>query len=361
MYTLEELRLEEEKEKNRKKTTLWIFRSNIRDLEYYHKFREINEFKTYCHDFYLLMGLWYIENDIFDHVVVWRLSPLDKYHVYREIDDIVFNVRGKSFTQRFTSSFYKTEDIPAPDMSLFRGGFPEYCAITRRNPGHFGISLYLGAGRRVHPQYNGRYKKVLVESDEDLQYSLTGPFFKTANKTIFFPTKFNELKYDLCWICNFTQVNYKGQEYFIEQVSKSKYLKSLNIIHIGNEPEKGVEFCKRFGVSNINFLGYKTRSEINTFLNESKLAIVTSDENDGSPRVITEILMACVPLVIREKTRALSFYKEKGVVEFKDNEIEDKVRYASNNRTFLRQQLIENLSNISLGQICILNYKVWTS
>ena len=356
MWTLEELRLEDEKAKKREKKTLWIFRSNIKELEYYHKFREINEFKTYCHDFYLLMGLWYLENGIFDHVVVWRLKPKDQ-----EINDIIFNISEKTFTQRFTSSFYKALDVPAPKMSFFRGGFEEYCMVTKRQPGHFGTSLYLGAGRRVFPIYGGNYRKVLVESDEDLQHTMTGPFFKTANSSIFYPFKINNLKYDLCWICNFTQVNYKGQEYFIEQVSKSKYLKHLNIIHIGNEPEKGVEFCKRFGVSNINFLGYKTRPEINTFLNESRLAIVTSDENDGSPRVITEVLMSCTPLLIREKTRVLSFYKENGVVEFKDNELQDKVRDAFGSRDLLRQQLIENLNNISLPQICILNYKVWAS
>lgn len=338
------------------KKVLWIFRTNLRPLEYYHKFREINEFKTYCHDFYLLMGLWYIENDVFDEVVVWRLKPKDQ-----EVRDIAFNVREKIFTQKFTDSFYKVVELPTPTISLFRGGFQEYCMITKRQPAHFGTSLYLGAGRRVFPQYGGRYKKVLVESDEDLNHSLTVPFFKTANNKIFYPFKINDLKYDLCWICNFTEVNYKGQEYFIEQVSRSKYLKSLNIIHIGNEPNKGVEFSKRFGVSNINFLGYLSRPEINTFLNQSRLAIITSDENDGSPRVITEVLASCIPLLIREKTRVLSFYKEKGVVEFKDNELEDKAKYAFTNRNSLRQQLLENLDTISLGQICVLNYRIWTS
>ena len=167
--------------------------------------------------------------------------------------------------------------------------------------------------------------------------------------------------YDLCWICNFSQLHYKGQEYFIEEVSKSKYLKSLNIIHLGNEPEKGVELCKKFGVSNINFLGYRARSEINTFLNQSKLAVVTSDENDGSPRVVTEILCSCVPLLVRQKTRLLSFYKEKGVVEFEDDELEYKTMYALSNRESLRKLLLENLSNLSIGQICSLNYRIWTS
>lgn len=348
--------MKQEEAAKKVKKVLWIFRTNLRPLEYYHKFREITEFKTYCHDFYLLMGLWYIESDIFNEVIVWRLKPKDQ-----EINDIVFRVRDNTFTQKFTSSFYNVVDLPTPNVSFFRGGFQEYCMITKRQPAHFGISLYLGAGRRVFPQYGGKYKKVLVESDEDLTHSMTEPFFKTANNKIFYPFQINNLKYDLCWICNFSEVNYKGQEYFIEQVSRSRYLKGLNIIHVGNEPARGTELCKKFGVSNINFLGYHTRPEINTFLNQSKLAIVTSNENDGSPRVITEVLCSCTPLLIREKTRVLGFYKEKGVVEFKDEELEGKAMYAFNNRELLRKALLENLSNISLGQICNLNYRIWTS
>jgi hypothetical protein len=348
--------VKQEEPVKKEKKSLWIFRTNLRPLEYYHKFRQTEEFKTNCHDFYLLMGLWYIENDFFNEVIVWRLKPKGG-----DISDIVFNVRENKFTQKFTDSFYKVVELPTPTISLFRGGFQEYCMITKRQPAHFGVSLYLGAGRRVFPQYGGRYKKILVESDEDLKHSLTEPFFKTANNKIFYPFQINNLKYDLCWICNFTEVNYKGQEYFIEEVSKSKYLKSLNIVHIGNEPTKGIELCKKFGVSNINFLGYLTRPEINTSLNQSKLAIVTSNENDGSPRVITEVLMSCTPLLIREKTRVLSFYKERGVVEFRDDELEDRVKYAFDNRNSLRRQLLENLNNISLGQICVLNYRIWTS
>ena len=357
MYSVEELQIELRRpEKKKDKRILWIFRSNLRQLEYYHKFTALDDFKTYCHDFYLLMGLWYLENDIFDEVIVWRLQPKDC-----EMNDITFTIRDKKFIQKFTSSFYKVVELPKPNISFFRGGFQEYCMITKRQPAHFGVSLYLGAGRRVFPQYGGRYKKVLVESDEDLKHSLTAPFFKTANSTIFYPIQINNLEYDLCWVCNFTQINYKGQEYFIERVSKSKYLKSLKIAHIGNEPEKGVKLCNKFGVSNIKFLGYMTRPEVNTFLNRSKVALVASDENDGSPRVITETLSSCTPLLIREKTRVLSFYKEKGVVEFKDNELEDKARYALANRSSLKEQLLQNLDTISLGQICLLNYRIWTS
>ena len=337
------------------KKILWLFRTNLRILEYYHSFTNLEQFKTNCHDFYLLMCLCYLENNYVDEVVVLRLKPKV------DIKDIVFTIRGKTFTQKFVNSFYDIYKFPKPTISFFRGGFQEYCMITKRQHAFFGNSLYLGAGRRVFPQYGGRYRKVLVESDEDLKHSLTYPFFKTANNKIFYPVEKQVKNYDLCWICNFSEINFKGQEYFISEVSKSKELQKISIVHMGNEPGKGIDLCKKFGVSNIKFLGHLKRPEINTFLNESRLAIVTSNEYDGSPRVVTEVLMSGTPLLIRNKTRLLNFYKEKGVVTFDDNEVESKVIEGLNRNEELRKELVNNMSNISLGQICNLNFKLWIS
>ena len=146
-----------------------MFRTNLRPLEYYHRYKHLDEFKSRCHDFYLLMCLWYLENDFVDEVYVWRLKPQIEYHRYEDVRDIVFNVAGKFFIQKFVSSFYECLDNPKykevkPTISFFRGGFPEYCAVTKRQPAFFGNSLYLGAGRRVYPQYGGRYRKLLAIS-----------------------------------------------------------------------------------------------------------------------------------------------------------------------------------------------------
>jgi len=345
-----------------KKRILWLFRTNLRILEYYHQYKNLEEFKSKCHDFYLLMCLWHLENKDVDEVFIWRLKPKNT-----QVQDIVFNVTGKFFTQKFVNSFYECLDNPSykdikPTISFFRGGFPEYCAITKRQPAFFGNSLYLGAGRRVYPEYGGRYRKILVEAEGDLRHNLTFPFFKTASNRIFYPIQICTQKYDLCWICNFSDVlphDRKGQEYFINEISKSDFLKGLKIIHIGNEPEKGIALCKKFGVSNINFLGHLDRPEINKFLNESKLAIVTSNESDGSPRVITEVLMSGTPLVIRSKTRLLNFYKEKGVIEFGDSDVDKKIREGLSQSSSLKKEVLENMNNISLGNICNLNFKIW--
>ena len=148
--------------------SFWLFRTNLKHLEYYHQYKDLQTFKENCHDYYLLLPLWLLENDIFDQVIIWRLTN-------SKIDDIVFNVGNKQYIQKWVNDLSETFQYERPEISFFRGGFQEYCQVTKRQPGHFGNSLYLGAGRRVFPQYGGRYKKVLVESDEDLKHSLTGP------------------------------------------------------------------------------------------------------------------------------------------------------------------------------------------
>ena len=152
------------------------------------------------------------------------------FGLYRKID-------GKKFIQRWVSNFNEVFKYDPPKISFFRGGFPEYCKITNTNPDYLGKKLYLGAGRRVYPQYGGKYDLILLESEQDGKDGYkTAPFYKTANSEIFKPIDIPK-KYNLCWICNFAQIRHKGQEFFINEVSKSPHLKELAIIHVGNKQE----------------------------------------------------------------------------------------------------------------------------
>ena len=280
--------------------TFWLFRTNLRQYEYYHSIDNLEQFKKECHDFYLLMGIWMLENTELEEFVVWRLRPKCSTG-----EDIVYAVGGKKFIQKFTEFEY-CFNYPKPDMTLFRGGFPEYGKLTRQNPSFFGLKLYLGAGQRVLPQYGGFYDKILVEDERDMHpdYDCI-PFYKTANPNIFYPMNL-EKKWDICWPCNFSQIKHKGQEWFIKQVAKSEYLKSLKILHVGNVPKQGRDLCRKYGVSNIVFKGYVARPELNKLLNQSKIGLVTSNELDGSPRVITEILSTKTQAALKEETRFIS-------------------------------------------------------
>ena len=128
----------------------WLFRSNIKHLEYYHQYDNLKDFEENCHDFYMLFPIWLLRHDYFDTVVIWRLSN-------RPIKEINFSVGDKMYSQRWVRNFSDVYKYPKPQMSFFRGGFKEYDAVTKQNPNHFGLKLYLATGRRTYPQWGGIY------------------------------------------------------------------------------------------------------------------------------------------------------------------------------------------------------------
>lgn len=323
----------------------WLFRTDLLNLENYHSITNLKDFKKYCWDQYLLQSLWFLENNVFDEVVIWRLSD-------KKINDIIFIINGKKFIQKWVNNFNEVFKYSKPDVSFFRGGFRSYCEITKRNPNFFGLKLYLGASKRTNPQYGGIYDKILVEYNNHITTPIHIPYYKTAPSEIFHSLNL-ERQNDLCWICNFTQIKHKGQEFFISNISKSEYLKSLKIVHCGNKPEVGKEMCKKYGISNIEFLGHLQREKINEVLNRSKYGIVTSNEEDGNPRIITEILMSGTPLLIRDRTRVLYFYKEKDTIEFNDSNIENRIKLA------LSMNFKVDTNRLSLDNVCKLNIEQW--
>ena len=336
--------------------TFYLFRSNLRNLETYHQIKDLEEFKLKCWDHYLLQGIWFLENNIFDRVIVWRLKPKDI-----ESCMIVFNVNGKEFIQIFVDDFKDCFSFGKPEVSFFRGGFKEYCEVTKLNPKFFGLKLYLGAGRRVFPQYGGVYDKILVESDDDNNpnYSVI-PFYKTANSNIFYPIESLEKEYDLCIISNFEQLRFKGQELLIKNIGMFKNLKSLKVVHIGNKPDEGMKLCRKYGVINIDFKGPISREEINITLNKSKFGVVASDESDGCPRVITEIMMSGTPLLLRNRTRLLKWYKDcKSVLVFNDNNLDTISNYGLQNYNKFKDFALEEIDNFSMKEVCKKNLELW--
>ena len=66
----------------------WLFRSNLKNMEYYHRYDNLEDFEENCHDFYMLLPIWLLRNGFMDTAVVWRLSKIP-------INDIDFVVDGK--------------------------------------------------------------------------------------------------------------------------------------------------------------------------------------------------------------------------------------------------------------------------
>lgn len=336
--------------------SFWLFRSNIRALEYYHEFKDLETFETKCHDFYMLFPIWLLRNNYFDEVIIWRLGDCVR-------DDIIFDVNGKKFIQRWVRNFTQTLKYPKPEMSLWRGGFREYDDITKLHPEHFGTKLYLGTGRRTYPQYGGKYDWILQEDEQDFrpQHKCL-PFYKTASPHIFKRKNKSLYKsfWDICWPCNFSQLRYKGQEEFIKTISNYPSLQKIKIVHCGNKPDVAKKICAKYGVTNIEFMGWKSREELNNILNFSTLGLCMSNRTDGCPRIATEILMTETPLILSEKTRLLPSYKKNGVIEVNDKNIEKKIMWALANQDVLESQVTYAVNNtISFDKICKKNIIRW--
>lgn len=327
-----------------------LFRTNLTNLEYYHEYKDLEIFKLKCHDFYLLQGIWFLENNKFDEVIIWRLSK-------QLIPDIVFNINKKKFIQRWVKDFNEVFKYSKPTISFFRGGFPEYDEVTKKNAKFFGLKLYLAAGPRLLPKYGGIYDKILIEDEEDNVQLNCIPFYKTTNNNIFNPLNV-EKKYDICLVSNIKQPR-KGFDFVVNEISKSDYSKKLKICHIGENKEIGIDLCKKLNITNIEFLGYKDKYEMNCILNQSRFGLVSANKNDGCPRVITEILTSGTPLLIRDQTRLLNYYKQFGVIEFSDLDFIFKLKTCFMDSSKLQIDLRKNLDKFSIEKVCKKNIDLW--
>lgn len=330
-----------------------MLRSNIKNLEYYHVFKDIETFKRRCHDFYVLFPLWLVEEGLYNEAVIWRLSK-------KPIKDIIFRIEDRRYIQRWVRDFSEIFKYPSPEITFFRGGFKEYDKVIIKNKKFFGKSIYLGASQRRVPQYGGIYDINLYEDEKDILKGYTfRPFYKTVNPNIFKPLENVKQKIDILWPANWGQIKYKGFDFFLKQVSNSKFLKSLVIVNVGNNSEVGKKLCLKYGLKNVYCIGYKTREEINILLNSSKFGLNCSNFRDGCPRVSTEILCSGTPLLLRNTVRLLNYYKKNYVLEFGNN-LETVLKNSLENYNEIKKCLLKKgLKDLSFKKICDMNLKEW--
>jgi len=345
--------------------TLYLFRSNLRHLEYYHKYNTYETFDANCHDFYLLFPLELLKMGKYDKVIIWRLTDTPK-------KDIVFKFKNEIgtkgiFIQKFCHhSFDEVFSLPRPDVTIFRGGFREYDSIVNKISGFFGKTFYLGASRRLTPEYGGKYDVILYESELDLPASNTisnftfKRFFKTANPKIFYHNEIKP-KFDIVWPWKYTSDHRKGEHFFLKAIQKHSGLQQLSIYHCGNEPKKAQKLCDSYGVTNVICDDIQHYHDMSAVINSGVCGLLTSDKEDGCPRLSTEILSCCVPLLIRDKTRILDYYNGFGKINYSDgDDLYSKFMFIKENRS----EIVERLKNrigkdLSLREICMMNVKEW--
>jgi hypothetical protein len=301
----------------------------------------------------MLLPLWLLENDFFDEVIIWRLN--------NNHPDITFDIDGKKYIQKWVNNFSETLSYPSPEISFWRGGFKVYDQVTKQKPKHFGLKLYLGAGRRILPQWGGKYDVFLMEDEDDfLEDKKCLPFYKTASPYIFHPIYDSEKEWDICWPCNFTQLKFKGQEEFIKLISRRPALKKYKIIHCGNKPGVGRGLCRKYNVKNIDFLGHIDRPKLNKVLNQSKFGLNLSNLLDGCPRVSTEVLMSGTPLFIKDTVRLLDYFKSSGVIEITDASIVSRFERSFRNYEAIKEEVLKaRESDLSFDKTCQKNIKMW--
>jgi hypothetical protein len=344
--------------------TLYLFRSNLRHLEYYHKYKTLKEFEKNCHDFYLLFPLELLKMGKYDKVIIWRLTNTPK-------EDIVFKFKNEIgskgiFIQKFcVRSFDEAFALPRPDVSIFRGGFKEYDSVVNKIPGFFGKTFYLGASRRLTPAYGGKYDFVLYESELDLPSGNSNDikfkrFFKTANPKIFYPIE-TKPEFDMIWPWKYTTDHRKGEKFFLKAISEHPGLQQLKIYHCGNEVKKAKKLFAAYGVKNIICDDIKHYHDMNEVINNGICGLLTSDKEDGCPRLSTEILSCGVPLLIRNTTRILNYYNGSGKIDYiNNNNLYSKFLFIKENRATIVEKLKVRLQkDLSIRNICQMNIDEW--
>jgi len=336
--------------------TFILFRSDLKNLEYYHEYKDLETFKKKCHDYYLLFPLWLLESDFFDCIYIIRIQNKNS-----NIKDIVFDINGKKYIQKWVKNLNEVLDLPKSDIAFFRGGFEIYDEFTKKNPKFSNLSLYLGAGKRITSQWGGKYNVYLMESEQDLKtHKDSIPFYKTASPEIFKPLSNVTKDWHFCWPANFTQINYKGHAFFMDVIGRCRYLKNMKIVHCGNKPEVGKRMAKERGIKNIEFMGLVDREKLNEILNRSFMGINMSNQNDGCPRVSTEILMSGTPLIVRDTVRLLPFFKQKGVIECNVKTIMKRMRGGMKDKARFRRDVLDGRENIySFDNVNRINYNLW--
>ena len=134
----------------------------------------------------------------------------------------------------------------------------------------------------------------------------------------------------------------------------------MKIVHCGNKPGVGKKICEKYGVKNIEFRGQVDRTTLNHILNFSKFGLCMSNRVDGCPRVATEILMSGTPLIVRDLTRLLDFYKKNGVIEVNEKNIAKKIEVGMRESDDYKRQVTYAIKHsISFDAVCKKNIYRW--
>lgn len=254
-------------------------------------------------------------------------------------------VHSSGLIERFWPKKYEgltKEDTP--DVLFVRGDMPDYRTVLREFRNAF--KIYYSAGHYYLPPARFLWNLVFVDDlrhIREVKEAAECPveLFKKSCVDKYFPGRKGNGAVDIYFTCNAPQFKIKGLRFFLRLM---KELKGISALCVGLRNE-GME--KEFKGLPVYFTGFIPRRWVGQLMARSKVGLVLSGKDDGSPRVIQEYICSDLPVVVRAETTHSPLYinSETGITSPDDSMIKTILGTLRNREAFSpRRYFMGNLT-----------------
>jgi len=210
------------------------------------------------------------------------------------------------------------------DVVFSRGGFYWQLNMVEKHPN--AKKIYYGAGRRFIPQDNIKYDLVLCDSmrqEESLgELGYNTYLFTKPAANCFKPHDVKKI-YDVCFIANGQQADFKGVKWVYDTVPSD-----LKVLHLGYpsryKPPKNVTTTR------------VKRIDMAKEISKCKIGIVPYfNDIDSCPRVVPEMLVCGLPLIVADQLHidAIKYLSPNYGVVSREYFFWENVKYQLQNKT----------------------------
>lgn len=294
------------------------------------------EDSAYSSDYYTVLCDELLKH--YDEVEIWYQE--DAHHpAFRAF------VHGSGLVERYWPKKYEgltKGDEPA--VLFVRGDMPDYHAVLGKFKDTF--KVYYSAGHYYLPPARFKWSLVFVDDPRHVKEArevadCPVELFKKSCVSKFFPGSKGKGAVDIYFTCNAPQFKIKGLRFFLRIMTE---LKSVSALCVGLK-NMGME--EEFRGLPVHFTGFISRRWVGQLMARSKMGLVLSGKDDGSPRVLQEYICSDLPVVVREETTHSPFYvnSETGIASADDNMVRTVLDTLRNREVFSpRKYFMENLT-----------------
>jgi len=244
-----------------------------------------------------------------------------------------------------------------PDVLFVRGNMPDYYVVLREFKEAF--KVYYSAGNYYLPPARFMWDLVFVDDPRHIKgvkeiAECKVELFKKSCVDKYFPGSKGKGAVDIYFTCNAPQFEIKGLRFFH---SIMRDLKDASAWCLGL---KNDDMVKEFKGLPVYFTGFIPRRWVGELMARSKIGLVLSGEDDGSPRVIQEYMCSDLPVVVRSETTHSPFYinSETGIASSDDNMVKTIRGVLQNRESFNpREYFMNNLTIEQSAEYLVENIK----